>query len=108
MDTAELLVDSLHRIKVTGLEISFIILNNLNNLNYQLISSEQVKTYIKSTYQSTLNKLVDSNNVKMEEILFFYQNALSPTNYVHLAAKRYDLTLMQSRSRISFTTEISV
>lgn len=88
MDTAELLVDSLHRIKVTGLEISFIILNNLNNLNYQLISSDQVKTYIKSTYQSTLNKLVDSNNVKMEEILFFYQNALSPTNNAHIAARR--------------------
>ena len=81
MDAAELLIHSLHRINITGLEISFIILNNLNNLNYQLLCSEEVKTYLKNTYQNTLKSLVDNNNVKMEEILFFYQSALSPTNH---------------------------
>jgi hypothetical protein len=81
MDTAELLIHSLHRINITGLEISFIILNNLNNLNYQLLCAEEVKTYLKNTYQSTLKKLLDNNDVKMEEILYFYQTALSPTNH---------------------------
>lgn len=84
MDTAVLLINSLHRIKITGLEISFIILNNLNNLNYQLICSDDIKSYLKNTYQSTLKRLMDRNNVKMEDILHFYQSALSPTNYVQL------------------------
>lgn len=80
MDTAELLINSLDRIKITGLEISFILLNNLNNLNYQILCGEETKQHLKLTYQRTLKQLVDSNNVGMEEILYFYQNALNPSN----------------------------
>lgn len=80
MDTAELLINSLDRIKITGLEISFILLNNLNNLNYQLTCAEEIKQYLRTTYQNTLKQLVDSNNVEMEQILYFYQNALNPSN----------------------------
>ncbi len=99
MDAAELLIHSLHRIKITGLEISFIILNNLNNLNYQLLCSEEVKTYLKNTYQNTLKSLVDNNNVKMEEILFFYQSALSPTNHAFAESQKRYSPLTQQRRR---------
>lgn len=80
MDTAELFIDSLERIKMTGLEISFIILNNLNTLNYQLTCKEEIKRYLKTVYQSTLRKLVDNKSITIEEILFFYQSALTPNN----------------------------
>jgi hypothetical protein len=88
MDTAELLINSLDRIKITGLEISFILLNNLNNLNYQLTCAAEIKQYLRTTYQNTMKQLVDSNNVEMEQILYFYQNALNPSNNLENESSR--------------------
>lgn len=92
MDTAELLINSLDRIKITGLEISFILLNNLNNLNYQLTCAAEIKQYLRTTYQNTMKQLVDSNNVEMEQILYFYQNALNPSNNLeNESSRRYKI-----------------
>lgn len=78
LETCELFINTVENIDISPLELSFLLLHKLNNLNYQLSLGNEIKDKLKILYQRLQKILIANKKISIEEILYFYQSALVP------------------------------
>lgn len=78
LDAVEAFVENMPNLNIAPLDLSFMLLDRLNELNYQPGTPNGLISRIQELYLQLLRTQIDHNAITLEEILHFYKGTLLP------------------------------